>query len=154
MPPETTYFMPSSIVMETSVSSSGGEKTRNPEVGVGHGWHEHVEHVFSRELLHFAARLASHKPDRQKSPAWKLNENDFAKGCCVGLGDGYNHLFGACIYPANERDFLNKGFAELKDFFPEKTGGQPAHHEHDQQGYEYSQKRDPVAFGKRSAQLD
>ena len=31
IPPDTTYLMPSSMVIETSVSSSGGEKIRNPE---------------------------------------------------------------------------------------------------------------------------
>ena len=35
MPPETTYLMPSSIDMETSVSSLAGAKIRNQEVGLG-----------------------------------------------------------------------------------------------------------------------
>ena len=122
--------------------------------GVGHGWHEHVEHILLSESLHLSAGLAGHKPDRQKSPAWELEQDDFAKGRGVGLSDGNHHLLGAGINPADEWDFFNDGFAEFENLFPEKAGGQPAHYEHDHKGHQHSQKRDAVAFGKGCAKLD
>ena len=129
-------------------------KDQEPGSGVGHGWHEYVEHVLPSELLYLSTRLASHKPDCQKPSAWELQQDDFAKGRCVGLGDGYDHLFGACINPADEGDFFNKGFTEFEKFFPEKAGGQPADCEHDQQSDQHSQKGNTIAFGEGCTELD
>ncbi len=121
---------------------------------IGHGRHEHVEHILLGNLLHFSAGLAGHKPDRQKSPARELKQDDFAKGRRVGLGDGNHYLFGAFINPTDEWDFFNYCLAEFKNLFPEKVSGQPAHCEHDQQGDQHSQKGDAVAFGKGRTKLD